>query len=310
MVFIGDLLSHRVSGQKQSDDECMMTRTVCIGCTCLLAATVAPNAADGSPLGAAEGFTVFVLNNYQANNTDCTGRVAVGKDAQFNNLGIGSGLSNSAGTRDDLIVGDDLSWNNGQNFNGNTQVGDEVQFNGVGTPNGSVDDSVSVDFEAAEDALEALSAELADVVPNGTVTTQWGQIYLTGTDPDMNVFELDTVDFVPCYGFHITAPAGSSVMVNITGATIMLNWFQPFLNGVSPDHLFFNLPECQTIQMNGIGWKGSILAPEATMQFNNGQIDGALVVGDLQGNGESHHMPFTGDLPVEGAEEFVVGSFD
>ncbi|MDP6479122.1 MAG: choice-of-anchor A family protein [Phycisphaerales bacterium] len=263
-----------------------------------------------SPLGEADGFTVFVLNNYQGNNTDCTGRIAVGKDAQFNNMGVGSSLSNSAGTRDDLIVGDDLTWNNGQNFNGNTQVGDQTQLNSVGTPNGTVDSNVPIDFDAAETALEALSDELAAVPGNGTVTTQWGQIYLTGTDPDINVFQLDSLDFFPCYGFHVSAPAGSTVLVNITGGSVMLNWFQPFLTGVTPDHLFFNFPDCTTLQMNGIGWKGSILAPTSTMQFNNGQIDGALVIGDLQGNGESHHMPFTGDLPVEGEEEFVVGSFD
>lgn len=263
-----------------------------------------------SPLGAAEGFTVFVINHYQGNNTDCTGRVAVGRDAQFNNMGIGSGLSNSAGTRDDLIVGDDLVWNNGQNFNGNTQVGDQTQLNSVGTPNGTVDSVVSVDFNAAQVELEALSAALAAEPANGTVTTQWGQLYLTGTDPDINVFQLDTFDFIPCYGFHVDAPAGSTVLVNVTGNAVMMNWFQPFLTGITPDHLFFNFPDCTSLQMNGIGWKGSILAPTATMQFNNGQIDGALLIGDLQGNGESHHMPFTGDLPVEGEEEFVVGSFD
>ena len=263
-----------------------------------------------SPLGSAEGFTVFTFDHYQGNNTDCTGRVAVGGSAQFNNLGIGSGLSNSAGSRDDLIVGDDLVWNNGQNFNGNTQVGDETQFNSVGTPNGTVDSVVSIDFDAAEIELIALSDELSDVPMNGTVTTQWGQIYLTGTDADSNVFQLDTTDFIACYGFHVEAPAGSTVLVNISGSTVMMNWFQPFLTGIAVDHLFFNFPDCVALQMNGIGWKGSILAPNATMQFNNGQIDGALIVSDLQGNGESHHMPFDGDLPIEGEEEFVVGSFD
>lgn len=264
----------------------------------------------GSPLGAAEGFTIFVINHYQASNTDCTGRIAVGRDAQFNNMGIGSGLSNSAGTRDDLIVGDDLVWNNGQNFNGNTQVADNTHLNNVGTPNGTVDAVVSIDFATAEVDLLALSAELAAAAPSGTVTTQWGQIYLTGTDLDINVFELNTADFVQCYGFHVDAPVGSTVLVNITGNAVMMNWFQPFLTGVTADHLFFNFPNCVSLQMNGIGWKGSILAPTATMQFNNCQIDGMLVIGDLQGNGEAHHMPFVGDLPVEADEEFVVGAFD
>ncbi len=268
------------------------------------------SAAAASPLGQADGFTVFVLENYQANNTDCTGRVAVGGDAQFNNVGVGSGLPNSSGARDDLIVGDDLLWNNGQNFNGNTQVSDEVSLTSVGTPNGSVGASVDVDFSGAKDDLEALSDALAAVEADGTVVRQWGQLFLTGSQSEVNVFDLDTSDFYPCYGLHIDVPAGASVLVNVSGAIVALNWFQPFLTGVAADHLFFNFPECTVFQMNGIGWKGSILAPRATMQFNNGQIDGGLVLKDLQGNGESHHLPFTGDLPLDDAPDITVAPYD
>ncbi len=276
----------------------------------ILAAGLSPAALAASPLGEAEGFTVFVLENYQANNTDCTGRVAVGADAQFNNVGVGSGLANSSGSRDDLIVGDDLTWNNGQNFNGNTQVSDDVSLNSVGTPNGSVDSNVTIDFSDAKTELEALSDDLAAVPADGAVVRQWGQLFLTGTKGDINVFDLDTSDFYPCYGLHIDVPSGSTALINVSGSIIAMNWFQPFLTGVAPDHLFFNFAGCTVFQMNGIGWKGSILAPRATMQFNNGQIDGALVIKDLQGNGESHHMPFTGDLPVDSGPEISVVPYD
>ncbi|MDP7030503.1 MAG: choice-of-anchor A family protein [Phycisphaerales bacterium] len=274
----------------------------------LIAAACSPAAA--SPLGQAEGFTVFVLENYQANNTDCTGRVAVGGDAQFNNVGIGSGLPNSSGARDDLIVGDDLLWTNGQNFNGNTQVSNDVSLTSVGTPNGSVGASVTVNFSDAKSDLEALSDDLAAIEADGTVVRQWGQLFLSGQESDVNVFDLDTGDFYPCYGLHIDVPAGSSVLVNVSGSIVSLNWFQPFLTGVEPDHLFFNFAECTVFQMNGIGWKGSILAPRATMQFNNGQIDGGLVLKDLQGNGESHHLPFSGDLPLSDPPGVTIAPYD
>jgi len=276
----------------------------------ILAAGLSPAALAASPLGEAEGFTVFVLENYQANNTDCTGRVAVGADAQFNNVGVGSGLANSSGSRDDLIVGDDLTWNNGQNFNGNTQVSDDVSLNSVGTPNGSVDSNVTIDFSDAKTELEALSDDLAAVPADGAVVRQWGQLFLTGTKGDINVFDLDTSDFYPCYGLHIDVPSGSTALINVSGSISAMNWFQPFRTGGAPDHLCFNFAGCTVFQMNGIGWKGSILAPRATMQFNNGQIDGALVIKDLQGNGESHHMPFTGDLPVDSGPEISVVPYD
>jgi len=283
-----------------------MQRTLSV--SLLIATGTGPVVFNASPLGEADGFTVFVLENYQANNTDCTGRVAVGGDAQFNNVGVGSGLSNSQGSRDDLIVGDDLIWTNGQNFNGNTQVSDDSTLTSVGTPNGSIGSSVSIDFDEAREVLSALSDELSEVAADGVVVRQWGQLFLTGEDAGVNTFELDTSDFWPCYGLHIDVPAGSTVLVNVSGAIVSLNWFQPFLTGVAPDHLFFNFPDCTTFQMNGIGWKGSIMAPRATMQFNNGQIDGGLVLKDLQGNGESHHLPFAGDLPI--GAEVVVAPYD
>jgi len=275
-----------------------------------LAAGLASSAVGASPLGQADGFTVFVLDNYQANNTDCTGRVAVGGDAQFNNVGVGSGLSNSQGERDDLIVGDDLIWTNGQNFNGNTQVKDHAALMNVGTPNGEVDSHVEIDFNAAAASLIALSDALGAVAANGTVQRQWGQLILNGASPDINVFDLDTTDFWPCYGLHINVPSGSSVLVNVSGAIVAMNWFQPFLTGLAAERLFFNFPQCTTFQMNGIGWKGSILAPKATMQFNNGQIDGGLVLKDLQGNGESHHLPFEGDLPIGGGDDGTLTSIN
>ncbi|MDP7030643.1 MAG: choice-of-anchor A family protein, partial [Phycisphaerales bacterium] len=185
-----------------------------------------------------------------ANNTDCTGRVAVGADAQFNNVGVGSGLANSAGSRDDLVIGDDLTWNNGQNFNGNTQVSGDTTLNSVGTPNGVVGSNVTIDFAAAQADLEALSDDLASVPADGTVVRQWGQLFLTGTRTDINVFELDTSDFFPCYGLHIDVPDDSSALINISGSTIAMNWFQPFLTGVAVDHLFFNCAGCTVFQMN------------------------------------------------------------
>ncbi|MDP6600927.1 MAG: choice-of-anchor A family protein [Phycisphaerales bacterium] len=253
-------------------------------------------------LGPAEGFTIFVTGNHQANNTDCTGRVAVGGPATYNNMGIGSGLSNSNGDRDDLIVAGTLQWNNGQNFNGNTQCSGSVNMNGVGTPNGDVSDVVAINFEAADQELRALSDALADVSPNGNVTNQNGILNMTGSDPDLNVFKVRRSQLHPLWGMTITVPEGSSVLVNVRGQSMQLNNFQPTLQGCTPDKVLFNLSRCNSLQMNSIGWKGTVLAPKANIQFNNGQIDGSLIASTVQGNGESHHLPFTGDLPSGGGD--------
>ncbi|MAI67302.1 MAG: hypothetical protein CMJ26_05445 [Phycisphaerae bacterium] len=250
-------------------------------------------------LGPADGFTIFTIESYQANNTDCTGRIAVGGSATYNNFGVGSSLPNSNGTRDDLIVAGTLSWNNGQSFNGNVQVIGSANMNNVGMPNGSVGNRVAIDFDDAETELQFLSNALFSSSANGRVSNSWGQLNMTGSDPGINIFHLSQSDLNPLWGMSITVPQGSSVLVNVDHHAMQLNNFQPVLNGCSPSDVLFNFPIANSVQLNGIGWQGTILAPTANIQFNNGQIDGALVCRTIQGNGESHHAPFDGELPTD-----------
>ena len=257
----------------------------------------------GDGLGPADGFTIFTIESYQANNTDCTGRVAVGGPATYNNFGVGSSLTNSNGSRDDLIVAGTLSWNNGQSFNGNVQVTGSANMNNVGLPNGSVGNTVSIDFDDAEEDLQELSDELFTQQANGSVSNNWGQLAMVGTDPDLNVFYLPQNVLNPLWGMSITVPQGSTVLINVDNHTMQLNSFQPVLSGCDATDILFNFPIANSVQMNSIGWRGTILAPKANIQFNNGQVDGALVCRTIQGNGESHHAPFDGDLPTDSDED-------
>jgi choice-of-anchor A domain-containing protein len=269
----------------------------------LAVTSLLPSIALANGLGPADGFTIFTIESYQANNTDCTGRVAVGGPATYNNFGVGSALSNSDGSRDDLIVAGTLSWNNGQSFNGNVQVDGSANMNNVGLPNGSLGDSVAIDFEDAEMKLQALSDELYEEEANGTVSNSWGQLSMVGTDPNMNIFYLRQSDLNPLWGMSITVPEGSSVLVNVNHHAMQLMNFQPTLSGCDATDILFNFPIANSVQLNSIGWKGTILAPKANIQFNNGQIDGALICRTIQGNGESHHAPFEGMLPSDSEDE-------
>jgi choice-of-anchor A domain-containing protein len=256
----------------------------------------------------ADGFTIFTIESYQANNTDCTGRIAVGGPATYTNFGVGSALDNSYGTRDDLIVAGTLSWNNGQSFNGNVQVTGSANMNNVGIPNGSVGNDVSIDFDTAEEELQLLSNALFSTPANGSASNSWGQLTMTGTDPNINIFYLSQSDLHPLWGMTITVPQGSSVLVNVNHHTMQLSNFQLVLNGCSASDVLFNFPIANSVQLSGIGWQGTILAPSANIQFNNGQIDGALVCRTIQGNGESHHAPFIGDLPTDDEDDDTNGN--
>src|SRR4029077_21050524 len=66
--------------------------------------------ATGAALGVAGAFNVFVLGQVTQSYTDSEGRVAVGGDVRLTGYGLGSALPNSAGQRDDLVVGGRLTY--------------------------------------------------------------------------------------------------------------------------------------------------------------------------------------------------------
>ena len=170
----------------------------------LLSASLLSTLAVADGLGPADGFTIFTIESFQANNTNCTGRVAVGGPATYNNFGVGSALENSDGSRNDLIVAGNLTWNSGQNYNGNVQVTGPVTMNNVGMPNGTVGEEVDIDFTSAEIELQTLSESLIAVQPNGSVSNSGGQLMLIGSDLDINVFYVSQSDLNPLKGITIS----------------------------------------------------------------------------------------------------------
>ena len=130
---------------------------------------------------------------------------------------------------------------------------------------------------------------------------------------------MPAADFSGCYGLTIDVPDSSTVLVNMTGSTSVMMFFQVFLEGAQSSNILFNFSSATSIMLNGIGWKGTIFAPSADIQFNNGHIDGSMIARTLQGNGETHHVPFDQDLPTnqdtddeenEPEIPFAVGAFD
>src|SRR5262245_34087927 len=132
-------------------------------------------------LGIAADFNAFVFNEMNASTSDIEGRVAVGHDAMFYAYGIGDKLPNSNGTRDDLIVGHDLTYTYGQVFYGNIVYGNAATLNSIGTPNGTDRQQAGViDFAAAQTSLTTLSNVLGAEAPNGVTRLRRSNLTLRG----------------------------------------------------------------------------------------------------------------------------------
>jgi choice-of-anchor A domain-containing protein len=257
-------------------------------------------------LGPASDFAVFMLGD-MTSTSDSEGRVAVAGNANLTNFGVGDHLTNSHGTRDDLIVGGTLTMNGGQVFNGNAAYGVAANVTNVGFPNGTLYKGDpppnfprpapnNVDFAAAGPFLRSLSQNLAAQPANGTTNIAFGGITLDGSNSSLNVFRLSGSALASANSFTVKAPAGSTVVVNIDGTADQMQNFGFSIQGTTRDKVLYNFYQATTLRMSSIGVQGTVLAPLAAIDFQNGQIEGSLIGASLSATGETHLVPFTGCL--------------
>lgn len=259
--------------------------------------------ATAASLGVASDYNVFTLGNYNQVSTDVEGRLAVGGNATFTG-GFGVGSTLSAGSGNVLVTGGNLTLNNGQVNNGNTIYGGTANVSGVGFPNGTLSQGNPIDFNAAGIYLKDLSSHLAGLTPTGSTTVQsWGGINLLGNNSSLNIFNLSGTDLSKTNYFELNAANSSTVVVNVSGKDVSMKNFGFNLINTSRQKVIYNFYEATSIDISGIGIEGSILAPLANVNFNNGQINGNLIAGSLVGTGESHNYLFNGVLPDMPAKE-------
>ncbi|OKH51745.1 hypothetical protein NIES2101_17520 [Calothrix sp. HK-06] len=244
-------------------------------------------------LGAASSYNVFVLGDVQQQYTDIEGKLAAAGDINYMG-GIANKLAPNSG--DVVIAGGDLTISNSQVNNGNAVYGKNTNVTNVGIPGGKLIQGNPVDFNAAANQLRKLSKYLSTLAPTGVTTVADG-VNLTGSGTNLNIFNLLGADLSKTNAFRISVDPKSTVVVNVSGKDISMKNFGFNIAGTTPSKVLYNFYEAMSVTAEDIGIEGSILAPFAKFNFNNGQINGNVVVASLSGNGESHNVLFDGDLP-------------
>ncbi len=245
-----------------------------------------PSAYD---LGDAAAFNAFFFTDMTAFNSDVHGRVAVGNHGTFTNYGIGQDLPNSDGTRDDLITGNDTDYTNGQVFNGNIVYGGVGNLESVGIPNGDErQEQDVVDFASIRQDLTDKSNLWGGEAPNGTTRARRGTIILRGTNAQLDIFRVTAEQLASAKSIIVQAPAGATILINVPGDDVSLQNAGLHLRGPDCSNILWNFYEADTLKLSGIGLEGSILAPTAALDFNNGQIEGTVIADSMTGNGQFH----------------------
>jgi choice-of-anchor A domain-containing protein len=269
----------------------------------------------GTPVNVC-AYNVFVLGNHTSSYSDIQGATAVGRNATYTGYGLATNLPNNP-SANSLVVGGSLSLSNGQLYqgsivaNGNVTLQSASVLNGnvvaggtISLTNGTINGNnlpyqlnpVPINFTTAAPYLQNASAYYGAIPANGTTVNQWGGLVLTGTSPTLNVFAVPASLLSSVWGVQINVPAGSTVLVNVSGTSATVPNVGCSYSGTDSAHVIYNYYQATTLKI--YQGNGTILAPLAAANFPWGVVNGTIVVNSLTGNGQANLSGFVGLLPT------------
>jgi len=248
-------------------------------------------------LGPATGYNLFVLTDATQPSSDTEGKIAVGRDATFGNYSVGDKLAANSG--DVLIVGRKLTYTSGRVYNGNVVYGESTNLPlSLVSIDGTLRKDSPINFAAAKTYLENLSSTLGAYTKTSDVAFQWGTLTLTGTNPYLNVFNVNGDDLSKANNVSISVPNGSGVLVNVNGKKV--SWTGGLtVAGTTINAVLYNFYQAETITIQGIDVRGSVLAPLAAVNFASGVQNGQMICKSLTGIGQFNNSQFNGNVPVD-----------
>jgi choice-of-anchor A domain-containing protein len=281
---VGDVCDPGCHVDADCDDGNACTTDICHG-------------ADGSCTHDASGSTIsvhlsdynlFLLGDYSGGH-DVLGKVAAGGNITMADFGVGASVPDTD-IANTLVAGGNLSLTRGAIWGDAWYGGSYTTDPSVTSYRGTVSQGTPIDFAARGTQLHNLSAQLAGLPANGTTTLEsWGGIMLSGTDAQVNVFDVNASSFTGATLLSIDAPAGSLAVVNIHGASASFTGFgHSFSGGIDQHGVLYNFVDATAIDAHGFGFWGTVLAPNAQITFSDGSFDGGIYAASFSGNAEGH----------------------
>jgi len=269
-------------------------RNQLLSCAAILIANFAP--ANATPIGVAEGYSVFVFGNFTGSNSDSEGPIAAGGNVSLSSYSVNSKAVSSS---EAVVAGGNVSLTNGSSGTGDIVYGGSATVSNFTVHSGAlVQGAGPIDFLTAAIEYRSRSEFYSGFGSSGSTVFQFGGLTLSGMDPLLNIFDVNGADLWSANAFQIAAPVGSTVVVNVSGTGNRLQNMQMSLTGVDRRNVLYNFYETTDLSMSGISVQGGVLAPYANVNFSNGNFEGTLIASNVSGSGEYHwYGDFAGDLP-------------
>lgn len=286
---------------------------------------VAPKASCSNPkniFGEASDYSVFILKgDFKSKNNRVGGRIAVAGDVSLTNFLVGDDVDapcKSSGFPVTIAAKGTLNVLNGQVLGGSVSASTYNLAAGVTSTFSNkcgITDTSKVDISFDSRDFEGLSDKLKDLsgskVVQGKVEKKKNDANVmvftgkSGSDKDarVEVFHLSSSDAQKALaaGFWElnNVDAGATIVVNIGGGTKALGGAVGFSNldmsawKAWSTRTVFNFYEADTVVITGVAVQGSILAPYAIVDAENGQVQGQIIAAHWVEDG-SIYVPWNG----------------
>ena len=290
-------------------------RGLALGVTAILAGPALAGTAGVG--GDADNYNVFIFNsgNFYSENTDTMGNLAAGGSVSLMNYSVAAGINGNSALSPNparLVVGGTLSAQNGgvgENQAGAIYTNNTPSLTSFTATGGVHAQTIISSFAADGTEYTNLSATLSGYTANGTavLAANSDTLTLTGTSTGLNVIDVTASQINSSQTINISAPAGSTVLLNVAGTDDSLSNGQVSETGVTDAQVLYNFYQATTVTLTGSkDPMGSILAPLAGVVGGYGAMHGQLIAGSYGGstisgsdnldNTQFDNVLFTGNL--------------
>jgi choice-of-anchor A domain-containing protein len=275
----------------------------------VLTALVLSGAASASMVGPAAAYNVFIFGagDFTSQNTDTMGDLAAGGNVSLMNYSVAQGIAGNSAQNPNparIVVGGTLTASNGgvgSNQDGAIYYGSSApSLSGFTANGGQFGNQTLVNFAASASEYTSYSAQLGGLSANGTTSfnSNGNTLTLTGTAAGLNVFTLAGSTLTSSQTIDISAPTGSTVLINVTGSAATFQNGEVMESGITGSSVLYNFITATSVDLAGSkDPMGSILAPDAGVIGSYGSMYGQLIAGSYSGNTQFNDGTFTGTLP-------------